>query len=166
MELSFLGSGLPLFFTFIRNAVILLFILSIIFCGFALYSNIVTGDCNPSDKCSNNAFDTLAIINKISSDAYLSIQNYVLLGFVVVSLFVFQCFRYNFRSVEDECDDIVDSPRDYAMILRRLPADTTTADIEEMIEERRGFLSQYEREKTENLRVISIVMSFKMGEYT
>ena len=103
------------------------------FCIFALYSNIVSGYCEPNDRCSNNAFDTLAIINKINADNYLSIQNYMLLAFVVLCFFIFQCFRYNFRSVEDECDDIVDSPSDYAMILRRLPADTTTADIEQMI---------------------------------
>lgn len=95
--------------------------LSLVFSIFALYSNIVTGDCDPEDKCSNNAFDTLSLINKVSAEDYLSIQNYILLAYVVIFFFMIQCIRYRFRSVEDNCDDIVDSPSDYAMILRRLP---------------------------------------------
>ena len=35
-----------------------------------------------------------------------------------------------------------------------------------MINERRGFLTQLEREKTENLRVVSVILSYGMGEHT
>lgn len=59
----------------------------------------------------------------------LSIQNYILLAFVVVNLLLFQYFRYNFRQIEEECDDIVNSPSDYAIILRRLPENITKEDI-------------------------------------
>lgn len=105
---------------FLRNAMLILLVLAVIFVGFALYSNIVSGDCQTSNKCAS-PFDTLAIINKSSHYAYLSIQNYTVLAFVVISFFVFQGFRYTSRKLEDECDDIIDSPSDYAIILRRLP---------------------------------------------
>ena len=98
--------------------------LGIIFVGFALYSNIKGQDCKEEDVCSGNVFDTFAIINKASVEDYLSIQNYTVLGFVIFFLFLMQCFRYSFRKVEDDCDDAVDTPSDYAMILRRLPPDT------------------------------------------
>ena len=51
----------------------------------------------------------------------LTIQNFTLLAFVILSVFLMQYFRYRFRKVEDECDDIITSPSDYALILRRLP---------------------------------------------
>lgn len=73
--------------------------------------------------------DNLAIINKISEPSYMAIQNYTLLAFVLVSIPVFQYIRYNFRRVEDECDDVITSPSDYALILRRLPEETTKNDI-------------------------------------
>jgi len=45
----------------------------------------------------------------------------MLLLFVIVSIFLMHYFRYNFRLVEDESDDMITSPSDYALILRRLP---------------------------------------------
>lgn len=53
----------------------------------------------------------------------------MLLGFVIAFILLMQYFRYNFRVVEDQCDDIITSPSDYAVILRRLPEDTTKEDI-------------------------------------
>lgn len=68
----------------------------------------------------------------------LSIQNYIVLTFVVVNIFLFHFFRYNFRKIEEECDDIVNSPSDYAVILRRLPEQITKEDLELMVEKRRA----------------------------
>jgi hypothetical protein len=50
-------------------------------------------------------------------------------------------FRYNFRKVEEECDNVVISPSDYALIFRQLPEGTTQKDIEKMIEEKRQSLT-------------------------
>ena len=101
--------------------------------GWALYSNIMGTDCKGEDTCSGNVFDTLAIINKVTIENYLTIQNYTVVGFVVLFLFIMQGFRYSFRRVEDDCDDAIDSPSDYAMILRRLPEGTEKKDIGDMI---------------------------------
>lgn len=120
MKLAYIGPGIPLLFEFIKNSIVLLLVLALVFMAFALYSNIKGGNCNTEGMCTD-AFDTLAIVNKVSEQSYLSIQNYTLLAFVVVSVVVFQYFRYRFRKLEDECDDLITSPSDYAMILRRLP---------------------------------------------
>ncbi len=61
---------------------------------------------------------------------------------------------------------MITSPSDYALILRRLPEGTEQADIERMIDDRRKFLTPEQRQRTENLRVVSIIMSFSMSEYT
>lgn len=55
----------------------------------------------------------------------MSVQNYVLLGFVVFFLPLMQVIRYVFRKVEADCDSVTESPSDYAVILKRLPPGTT-----------------------------------------
>lgn len=65
--------------------------------------------------------DGLSIFNKVVSRQFLAIQNYTLLGFTFLSIGLMQYFRYNFRIIQDECDDTIDTPSDYAVILRRLP---------------------------------------------
>ena len=63
----------------------------------------------------------------------MSVQNYIVLTFVVLCVFIFHAFRWNFRKIEEDCDDFVDTPSDYAMVLRRLPDNVEIRDIEAMI---------------------------------
>ena len=137
-----------------------------IFSLFALITNIIGNDCSTLPDCKGNLFNTLSIVNKINKNDYLSVQNYVLLVFVVVYIFLMQYIRYRARKVEEECDDMVDTPSDYAIILRRLPPLTTKKDIEDMIQEQRGFLDDEERKATNNLKIVRIILSYNMGEYT
>ena len=60
---------------------------------------------------------------------------------------------------------MVDSPSDYAIILRRLPPLTTEQDIKDMIQEQRGYLDEEQKQRTDNLRVVKIIMSYDMDEY-
>lgn len=76
-----------------------------------------------------------------------------------------QYYRYNFRVVEDQADDIITSPSDYALILRRLPPDTVKVDIQKMIDQKRATITPDQRQKTLNLKVVDIIMSFSMTEY-
>lgn len=140
-QLAFLGPGLPLFFTFIKVAIMTFLILSCVFCLFAVITNVLAGNCDQDDKCSNNIFNTLSIVNKIHETDYLSVQNYVLLGFVLSFILAMQFFRYTFRRVNSECDEVTISPSDYAAILRRLPEGTTEQDILELVNWRRQHLS-------------------------
>ena len=64
-------------------------------------------------------------MNKINETDFLSVQNYVLLAFVLVFAIALQFFRFVLRKVDGECDEVTNSPSDYAAILRRLPAGTT-----------------------------------------
>lgn len=63
-QLSFLGVGLPLFFSFLRYSIFLLFLLGLIFCIFGLYTNIISQNCRTDSTCVQNIFNTLSIINK------------------------------------------------------------------------------------------------------
>jgi hypothetical protein len=50
--------------------------------------------------------------------------------------------RYAARKVERQCDEVINSPSDYAVILRRLPPGTTENDVMEMLEQRRRGLTE------------------------
>lgn len=66
IKLAYLGPGVPLLFTFIKNSIILLLLLTMVFVVFALATNVFGSYCETKDACSDNIFDKLAIINKIS----------------------------------------------------------------------------------------------------
>ena len=53
--------------------------------------------------------------------------------------------RYKIRAVEKECDILVFTPSDYAIILKRLSQDITIEAIEAMINEVRTTLTEEER---------------------
>lgn len=125
MKLSYLGPGIPLLFAFIKNSIIFLVLLGLTFVVFALYSNISGGYCTTLDNCSNNFLDSFSIFNKSKNNSLLTIQNYMVMAFCILAILVLQYFRYNFRKIEDECDELINTPSDYAIILRRLPEGTT-----------------------------------------
>lgn len=89
--------------------------------GFALYSNAVGNTCSLDVTCIASAFNIIAIINKQSNIEFLSIQTYLALSFIVVTIIYFHYFRYKARQLQLICDEVVDSPSDYAIIIRRLP---------------------------------------------
>lgn len=64
-----------------------------------------------------------------------------MVGFIVAYIFCSHIIRYKFRKIKIECDEIVDSSSDYAIIIRRMIEGVTESDIREMVEERNGFLS-------------------------
>lgn len=133
MQLSFLGPGAPLFFLFVRYIIGLLFIMVVIFVGFSMFSNITSTDCQSTNACITDAFTLLSIINKQSNTTYLSIQSYISLGFVVVTILFFHFFRYKSRQLQEQCDEIINSPSDYAIILRKLPPSITENDVIEAV---------------------------------
>lgn len=120
-QLSFLGPGVPLFFHFLKSAIIILILMLLIFSAFCIYSNVSSSDCQTKSACISDGFNSLSIVNKESNSLYLSIQSYLAVAFVVVSILFFHYIRVKARQLKQECDEIVDSPSDYAIILRKLP---------------------------------------------
>jgi phosphotransferase system glucose/maltose/N-acetylglucosamine-specific IIC component len=140
-QLSFLGPGVPLFFLFLKYIVLLLLLMSVLFMGFAIISNATSNDCGTISSCIPDAFNTISLINKKSNRNFLEIQSYLGLAFVLICIFFFHFFRFQARKLQRECDEVINSPSDYAIILRRLPADITEEDIEEVIKLRRASLT-------------------------
>jgi hypothetical protein len=79
----------------------------------------------------------MALVNKKYQISYLSIQSYLSLAFVIFIILLFHYFRYRARKLKGECDEVMDTPSDYAIILRRLPPNTTEKDIMHLIGSRK-----------------------------
>jgi hypothetical protein len=155
----------PLFFLYLRMTILLLLAMSVLFASFALYSNLTTNDCSSLQVCSSNVMDLMALVNKRSSELYFSLQGYVELAFIIVAVIFFQGMRLAGRKLEKECDEVIDSPSDYAVILRRLPPGTTEKDVMEMVEQRRKELTEEQAKTTENLKVVKVILSYSLREY-
>jgi hypothetical protein len=56
---------------------------------------------------------------------------------VIAIIVLFHYLRWTARKLKEECDEVMDTPSDYSIILRRLPPDTTEKDIMELIEGRK-----------------------------
>lgn len=79
----------------------------------------------------------MALVNKQYQISFLSVQSYLSLAFVVFIILIFHYFRYHARKLKAECDEVMDTPSDYAIILRRLPPNTTEKDIMDLIDSRK-----------------------------
>lgn len=138
---SFLGPGIPLFFYYLRMTIILMLGMTILFSIFAAYTNYITNDCTKLKVCSDNIMNLLALINKRSSETYFQLQAWIELGCILGVILFLQWTRYGGRKLERKCDEIIDSPSDYAVILKRLPPGTSEKDIEEMVQQKRNALT-------------------------
>jgi hypothetical protein len=151
-----------LFFLFLKFIILLLAVMSIFFMGFAIYSNAASNDCGTISSCIPDLFNTLSLINKRSKSGYLEVQTYLGLVFVIVCILCFQYFRYKARQLMQECDEVVDSPSDYAIILRRLPKDVTEAEIQQLVEEKKAGLTPEELDSANQLKINKIVLSYSL----
>lgn len=115
--------------------------MAILFMTFSIYSNITSADCEVFSKCLPDIFNILALVNKGSRILYLTIQSYLSLLFVIISIVFFHYFRFKARELEQQCDEVIDSPSDYAIILRRLPLEITEQDIVKFVEDRKQGLN-------------------------
>lgn len=163
-QFSFLGPGVPLFFFYLRMSIILFVGMSIIFTSFAVYSNYITNDCKTLQVCAGDVFSLMSLINKRSSSIYMSVQGYLELAFILLVICFFQLIRAMGRKLKQQCDEVVDSPSDYAVILRRLPPNITENDVMAMLEERRKSLTPEQAAQTENLKVVKVVLSYSLRE--
>lgn len=128
-EFSFLGPGIPLFFKYLKYSIILLVLFSLIFSIFGIYSNIMGKDCSQNDEiCVVTVFNQLSIVNKKDELYYMRIQNYILLSFVIVCIFLFQAYRIRFRTIEKTIDEMNITAGDYSIILKGLPVSTIVSE--------------------------------------
>lgn len=120
----------------------MLVLLLLIVAIFGLITNTGSDDCAANPNCREDFFNPLSIANKVNQTEYLAIQSYLCLAYVVIIIIYFHYFRMEARKLEQDCDEQVDSPSDYAIILKRLPPDISEKDILNMVQAKRCTLSE------------------------
>ena len=119
---------------------------------------------NCKGECDSFA-NVVSLFNIRNNTTGVIIQEYLLLGLIVVTivaLVVSRCYMYSFQKY---IDTFLVTPSDYSLIVRDIPDSATKEDLEEMVDEMRPFLSEEEKQQTDNLSVVRILMINDVTEY-
>jgi hypothetical protein len=120
-ELVFLGPGVPLLFVFIQNGVAILLVLTLVFSVYATISNLMGDSCILSSKCIEDIFNKLSLSNKIDNNQSVVIQTFLIALYLFLYLVLAQLLIYRIRKSNEICDEIINSPSDYSIIMKNLP---------------------------------------------
>ena len=139
-DLNYLGPGVPLMFTFIKMSIVLLTILLVLFSIYAMVSNLQGKSCLPENGCDDSVFLRMSIANKIQDQSSITVQNYLLMTFIILFIFIIQFMIYTIRKGDQRSDAEINSPSDYSLLITQLPEGVAEKDILEMIHEERHYI--------------------------
>ncbi|EWS72684.1 kinase domain protein (macronuclear) [Tetrahymena thermophila SB210] len=138
-ELSFLGSGYPLYFFFIKQCIVMLSLVLFI-CGvFNVITNIIgSGKCQSASSESDqqnstnqdqvvckqgNVFSLFYLGRKSDQETFMEIQGYLNLSSMIAMIILLQWFRKLQRQLDAKCDDEDISANDYTIMIKNVPKD-------------------------------------------
>ncbi|KAL4489888.1 hypothetical protein ABPG72_010787 [Tetrahymena utriculariae] len=141
-ELSFLGSGYPLYFFFIKQCIVMLSLVLFICGAFNVITNIIGSDkCQQVNSDSNqtnennqnnqdqavciqgNVFSLFYLGRKSDQETFMEIQGYLNLSSMIAMIALLQWFRKLQRQLDAKCDDEDISANDYTIMIKNVPKD-------------------------------------------
>ena len=140
-------------------------LLIILFFFYSLITNILGNSCEVNTKCVTDVFNELSIANKINDSISLLVQTYLVAGYLLIYVVFLQYMIRRIRRRNEVCDEVINSPSDYSIIIKNLPEFVVQKDIEELINEQRNLIDTDTKAKTKNLLVKKIILSYSLGEY-
>lgn len=102
----------------------LLICLLAVFCVYALDSNWKGNSCDCGDSYSSR-ITKFSVINKLGDSRALSIQTILCAAFIIIYFFFNQWLVRRIRKKNVKCDEVINSPSDYSIIITHLPPNTT-----------------------------------------
>lgn len=110
---------------------------------FGIYSVIT--DVQGSNCVSNCGTKTYtnesSIFNIFNDTTILLIQKYLLLALMVVTIVGLIILRWFQDAMHIHIDNFLATPSDFSLMVRNIPNEAKEKDVEEMVDEMRGFLS-------------------------
>lgn len=97
---------------------------------YAITTNVLGNNCSIDSKCISGIFNKISISNKLNDDSSINIQTYLVSLFLLLYIVFSQYLIYRIRFRNDACDEIINSPSDYSIIIKKLPEDVLENDIE------------------------------------
>ena len=126
-DIFYLGSGLALYFAFIKTCIIVALFAFLTFSGPSIYYNLTSNGCSQSQNlvaCANTILLNLSVANKLNNQDGLTIQSYLADATIIIMFFIFQIARKKLRNIDIVANGQLDAT-DYA-IMCRLPHNSYT----------------------------------------
>lgn len=148
-----MGSGLPLYFSFILLCILLCLISTLVVSIPSLFFNLTSNSCEIQTNtlhCSNTMFLRMSVANKIGQDRLLQLQSYLVNGNILLVLVALQIARKKMRDLQVEVD-LQPEASDYAVLIRLDQEEKyyRERDVKAAIDE--WFLKQNQKSKEEML---------------
>ncbi|EAR89313.2 phage head-tail family protein, putative (macronuclear) [Tetrahymena thermophila SB210] len=134
LQLSFLGSGYPMYFEFLKFCIILQTILFFLNGLYGLLTNGAFGTACLSqeeinnlshdiqnDQCYWNWITVVSLGNKSEQKVLLQIQSYLNLISIFIIILLFQKFRLKQRNIDIDCDENDVQANDYTILCSNIP---------------------------------------------
>ncbi|KAL4484377.1 hypothetical protein ABPG74_019554 [Tetrahymena malaccensis] len=173
-ELSFLGCGYPLYFYFLKQCMIMLF-LCLFICGlFNIITNIMGSESctNQNDPKSQNEtvcvqggyFSIFALGRKQDQDTFMQIQGYLNLASMIAMMVFLQYFRKLQRELTHKCDDEDIAANDYTIMIKNIPLefDAVNDDYDDDIKE----FFEKNSLKEKRVEIVSVTLCYNLTEIT
>ncbi|EGR29936.1 hypothetical protein IMG5_145910 [Ichthyophthirius multifiliis] len=193
IELSFLGSGYPMYFDFVKGCLLVLFMILISSGAFNLLTNFQLGkDCQKEEgqqsysnfflkkeqlKPKIDCYDTwttkLSYVNKIHNERLIYLQDIMNLITVCTIIFILQYLRTTQRNLNERCDELCISASDYTIWISQIPQ--YGDDVDDMETQLRNdiiqslqnvFKQQYEEalNKQNFMKIANLTLSYKLDD--
>lgn len=128
LQLSYLGPGIPLYFTFAKSILFLLFVYICIFGVYGLISDIEGENCKLN--CGTETYtNKSSVFNIFDNFQTILIQKYIILGLMMVSMIAFMIMRCYMYSLQIYIDQFLTTPSDFSLMVRDIPDSATKNDI-------------------------------------
>ncbi|KAL4465968.1 hypothetical protein ABPG74_004205 [Tetrahymena malaccensis] len=126
-ELAFLGSGIPLYFQFVKTARNML-IVSGLFSIYMIYFNIQGNYCqdNPiqteNSSCYRDFYSIFSMVNVKNNESIIEQYSIIQFSLSIVLFFVIKIFYRQMETLKSEVEQLYRSPEDYTAQLYNMPA--------------------------------------------
>ena len=164
LKLSYLGSGYPLFFLFMKCCIVILASMLAIFGVAAMYYNYNGGACmDPlyETQCSSGYQTLFSFWNVAKMDTEIVyFQQELCLVVIVVLIILMQIMRYMVRKTEEEADEEDVSASDFTIMFENIPKGLTVNYEAEL----KTFFESLKAPGLPSLTVVKIVLAHDLRD--
>ncbi|CAD8115595.1 unnamed protein product [Paramecium primaurelia] len=151
LKLSFLGTGVPLFFDFIKQCITILIIMFCTSGDYNLITNIAFGtscqkdldDTNTSDNCDLNYITQSSLANKRLDSSLMNLQQMLNLVSIFIIIILLQYIRIQQRTILRDCDFHTTTPSDFGVKLSHIPVENAGQIKDRLTKVLNEFLEKY-----------------------
>ncbi|EAS04833.2 kinase domain protein (macronuclear) [Tetrahymena thermophila SB210] len=180
-DLSFLGSGYPLYFSFLKYCEVFLCLILLTSGGYNMLTNAIYGqDCKEDNEiegqdtsqiCKKNWITVISLGNKQEQKTLMFVQEILNLATVIIIIILLQIFRRYQRKLDSECDEADISANDYTLLFENIPLefDAINSDYDDDLKlyvekDISKMLNQESSTPNQCLEVVKVILCYNLKE--